>query len=108
MNNKGPFVIAGEYRNGAAKELGLRKRQSLKCGGDILQLLINHLIYQRHEMILNEYNNFNSCPDTTHLKTLDLDRKLRKSRMATMLEEYNVIRKSDLWKNIFFEFFGRG
>lgn len=46
MNNKGPFVIAGEYRNGAAKELGLRKRQSLKCGGNILQLLINHLIYQ--------------------------------------------------------------
>lgn len=25
--------------------------------------------------------------------------------MATMLEEYNVMRKSDLRKNIFFEFF---
>lgn len=56
-------------------------------------------------MISNEYSNFNSCPDTTYLKTLDLERKLYKSRMATMLEEYNVIRKSDRWKNIFFEFF---
>lgn len=56
-------------------------------------------------MISNEYSNFDSCPDTTYLKTLDLERKLYKSRMATMLEEYNVIRKSDRWKNIFFEFF---
>jgi len=27
MNNKGPFVIAEEYRNRAAKEWGLGKRQ---------------------------------------------------------------------------------
>lgn len=46
MNNKGPFVIAEEYGNRAAKELEPGKRQSLIFGGDISQNLINHLIYQ--------------------------------------------------------------